>query len=342
MNMTKERPTANGLMAAMEATSNGVVLVESSESDHVITFVNQSFERMTGYGKADAVGRNCRFLQGPETSQMETAELLKAISERRHFTCRLLNYRKDGSSFWNELSISPIKADDGTHTGFVGVQNDVTSEVMLQREFDEKFEALETAKKSLDAANAELHKIAHFDPLTGLPSRRLLQDRLTYSLARAKRTGSMVAVAFMDLDGFKQVNDLCGHGVGDIALRQVSEQMSDQIRETDTLARHGGDEFILLIDTLVSHSGVANICDRISGIFSTPFDLGEITAQLGISIGTAFFPRDGEDAQSLMDFADTEMFKSKNMKKQQTEPAQSGAAQISAGQTFLQSSPSDV
>jgi PAS domain S-box-containing protein len=95
MDLTKNRPSLNGLMAAMEATSNGVVLVESSKSDHVITFVNPAFEQMTGYGKDEVVGHNCRFLQGPETSKVETVELRKAIDERRHHTTRLLNYRNE-------------------------------------------------------------------------------------------------------------------------------------------------------------------------------------------------------------------------------------------------------
>ena len=334
MELGKSRPAAIELMAAIESTSSGVVLVEISKSDQPITFVNPAFERMTGYQHAEIIGRNCRFLQGPETSKLETANLRKAISERRHHTTRILNYRKDGSTFWNDLTISPINADNGAFIGFVGVQNDVTTEVMLHRELSEKIDALESAKQSLNAANAELRKIAHYDPLTGLPSRRLLQDRLNYSLARAKRTGSMVAIAFMDLDGFKKVNDRFGHEIGDLALCQVSDQMRNQIRETDTLARHGGDEFILLFDTLVSHSGVTTICERIKRVFSTPFNLGEFSAHLGISIGTAFYPNDGDNAQSLLSLADTAMYESKNMKEQHATPTPSRVGQFLGSQTL--------
>jgi diguanylate cyclase (GGDEF)-like protein/PAS domain S-box-containing protein len=333
MDMAKNRPAANELMAAIESTSNGVVLVELSKSRQPITFVNPAFERMTGYQRAEIIGQNCRFLQGPETSKVETANLRKAIKERRHHTSRILNYRKDGSTFWNDLTISPIIADDGAQIGFVGIQNDVTAEVLLQRELSEKIDALEPAKQSLNAANAELLKLAHYDPLTGLPSRRLLQDRLTYSLARAKRTGSMVAMAFMDLDGFKKVNDRFGHEIGDLALCQVSDQMRNQIRETDTLARHVGDEFILLFDTLVSRSDVATICDRIRGIFSAPFNLGEFTARLDISIGTAFYPNDGDNVQSLLRFADAAMYESKNAKERQPTPTPSDTAPYLDSQT---------
>lgn len=326
MELIKNSPTFMGLMAAIEATSNGVVLVDLLEAGEPITYANPAFEEMTGYRCAEVIGQNCRFLQGPETGKAETVKLRKAISEGRHYTSRLLNYRKNGSTFWNELTISPV-FDDGAVVAFVGIQNDVSSEVMLQRELNEKIETLQSTKLSLDRANAELRKIADFDPLTGLPTRRLLQDRLTLSLARAKRMETMIAVAFIDLDGFKQVNDNYGHEIGDLALRQVAGRMREQVRESDTLARQGGDEFILLLDTFVSRSVCTDVCDRIRSVFSTPFELGGVDVHLGVSIGTAFYPDDGNDAQSLLGFADTAMYEDKSMKRHQIAP---GTLQISA------------
>ena len=302
-------------MAAIEATSNGVVLVDCLQPDMPISFVNSSFEKITGYSRAEAIGRNCRFLQGPETNQHAVAALRREIGKGRSVTSCLLNYRRDGSTFWNELIINPIHDDASNLVAFVGVQNDITAKVLAQQEIANKIEELEAARRSLDAANAELQKIAYFDPLTGLPTRRLFLDRLAGSMARSKRTGDMVAIAFMDLDGFKQVNDRFGHDAGDLALRQVAERMRGRLRETDTLARLGGDEFIVLLDTHVSQGILTSICDRIARTFSAPFTLADTSVHLGVSIGTAFYPGDGEDMQSLMRFADTAMYRSKNEKR---------------------------
>ena len=310
MDQSRYALTHHELVAAIEATSNGVVLVDCLQPDMPISFVNSGFERITGYSRAETIGKNCRFLQGPETDQDTVAALRQGIHKGQSFTSRLLNYRKDGTTFWNDLIINPIVDTASNLTGFVGIQNDVTSEVLAQLKVLEKIEELEATKRSLDVANAELKKLAYFDPLTGLPTRRLFQDRLMRSLARSRRTGDIVAVAFMDLDGFKQVNDNLGHEAGDLALRQATERMRGRLRETDTLARLGGDEFIVLLDTQVSQSIVANICDRISGAFSAPFTLGASAVHLDVSIGTAFYPRDGEDARCLMSFAAAAMYRS--------------------------------
>ena len=322
-------PSLQELLAAIEATSNGVVLVDCRQPDMPISFVNSGFERLTGYSRAEAVGRNCRFLQGPDTDRDSVAVLHRAVAEGRPFTARLLNYRKDGSMFWNELIINPIHDENSTLIGFVGVQNDVTAEVTARREIAKKIRELEVAKRSLDAANAELQRIAYFDPLTELPTRWLFQDRLTRSLQRSKRTGEMVAIAFLDLDGFKHVNDTFGHEVGDVALRQVAERIRGRLRETDTLARLGGDEFVVLLDTPVSQDILMTICDRITRTFATPFILAGSSVYLGVSIGTAFYPDDGETAQCLMRFADAAMYRSKTDKRSQIAPrAQSKRAAL--------------
>ena len=280
-----------------------------------LTFVNSGFERITGYARAEVVGRNCRFLQGPETDTQAIAELRNAIADGRHITTRLLNYRKDGSTFWNNLVVSPVHDAAGALVGFVGVQHDVTPEVVARQELAEKIEELEATKRRLDLVNADLQRIAYFDPLTGLPTRRLLQDRLARSLARSKRTGTMVALMFLDLDDFKQVNDTLGHQAGDLLLRQVAERIGERLRQADTLSRLGGDEYVVLLDTLVSQEAVSAVSDRIAEAFKPPFDLGEAAVHLGVSIGTAFYPRDGADARSLMAAADAAMYRSKRRKR---------------------------
>ncbi len=328
MRPTHPLATEQGLRAAVEATANGVAIVDATRPDQPLTFVNAAFTKMTGYGQAETIGRNCRFLQGPETDPDTVAELAAAIADGRHFTCRLLNYRRDRSIFWNELTISPIFGDTPKPVGFVGIQNDVTTEVLIRAELAKQVQSLEQAKDALSVANTKLETIAYVDALTGLPTRQLFDDRLTLSLARAARTGDCLAVALIDLDGFKCVNDQLGHAAGDLALRHAAERMAQQIRATDTLARLGGDEFVLLFDTLVSPEVVGKICQRIAGAFTAPFDLDGAAASLGASIGTAFHAADGTDAKALLKAADAAMYQAKNRKRQA--PAAKHAAGIRA------------
>ena len=300
-----------GFLAAIEATSSGVVISDSLLPDDPLVYVNPAFERLTGYASAEVMGQNCRFLQGPETSPEAVAVLHETVHERRNTTLRLLNYRKDGSTFWNEVMISPIRGIDGGLAGFVGIQKDVSAEVALQRDLAEKVEALDEKTRSLEAARSRLQQLAYVDTLTGLPTRALFQDRLVHALARTHRTQEMVAVVLMDLDGFKPVNDGLGHEAGDVLLRLVAERMRGRIRETDTLARWGGDEFVLLMDTGVTKDGVDRACQRLSRSFDAAFEHSGQSIRLGVSIGVALAPLHGDDAVALLKHADAEMYKAK-------------------------------
>ena len=304
-----------GLLSAVEAASTGVVITDTMLPGDPIIYVNPAFEKLTGYTSAETIGRNCRFLQGPETDKAVLAALRDAISDERQTACRLLNYRKDGSTFWNALTINPIHSEGEGLLGFVGIQTDVTAEVAMRRELDEKIETLEEVQGSLEAANRSLRAIAYIDPVTELPTRRLFDDRLKQALARSRRNGDLIAIVYMDLDGFKKVNDRFGHEVGDGALRCAGERMRDQIRESDTLARLGGDEYAVLVDTCVTPEGLMKVCERIAQTFSTPFDVGGTTVHLGVSLGVALYPRDGEDAQSLLRAADAAMYAAKHNKQ---------------------------
>lgn len=303
-----------GFLSAIDATLNGVVLVDALQADYPIIYVNSAFEKMTGYQKSEVVGTNCRMLQGPETSEEKLKSLKAAVYNGRHFQSKILNYRKDGSKFWNDLTISPIHNDYDEVIGFVGIQNDVTFQVLMAQELEEKIISLNKTKESLDAANKTLKEIAYTDPLTKLATRRLFDDRLKLSLARSKRTGKPLALAFIDLDDFKRINDTFGHDIGDKALCHVADILNSQIRETDTLARIGGDEYLLLFDTFNSKGDVFEICKRISAQLSIPFKSGDISLQLSLSMGTSFYPEDGEDAKKLIISADFNMYENKKSK----------------------------
>ena len=305
----------SGLAAAVAAMSNGVVLVDCARPALPITFVNPGFERLTGYRAVEVIGRNCRFLQGPETDPNAVAAIRAAIAAGEGITTRLLNYRKDGTPFWNELILSPIVDQTGTPGRYVGIQNDVTAEVSAQEDVARKVRQLDAMHQSLRAANADLERLAYYDALTGLPTRRLFHDRATHALAHAKRTGTMLAFLFVDLDGFKQVNDQLGHAVGDEVLQQVADRLHGALRDSDTLARLGGDEYILLLDTGVSPQSVVQVCRRLSDALAPPFEVAGRAVQLGLSIGTSLYPDDGGDLNTLMRAADAAMYKAKFGKK---------------------------
>ena len=301
----------DGLRVAIESATTGIVIADTNQPNEPLVYVNRAFEALTGYSGEEIHGQNCRFLQGEATNPDAMAAIKAAIQDQRSITLRLLNYRKDQSTFWNELTLSPILVDDGGLLGFVGVQKDVTTEVEAQRLLVDKVAVLDATRRSLEEARRDLQKLAQHDALTGLASRRLFFDRLNQSLARSQRTKEELAVIVMDLNGFKAINDRYGHETGDCALRAVADRMRDQCRQSDTLARMGGDEFLLLMDTSVTEEAVAEVCERLTKTFDAPFDLDCVQTKLGVSLGVAVHPRDGETAAGLVRFADAQMYAAK-------------------------------
>ena len=164
----------------------------------------------------------------------------------------LRNYRKDGRLFWNQITLSPVRDDNGTITHYLGVLNDVTELTIYRRELE--------------------HRASH-DILTGLANRSLLDDRLAMALAAAQRHGRLLAVAFLDLDHFKEVNDTLGHAVGDELLMAVARRLLACVREGDTVARHGGDEFILVLSEQASEASVVHVLKRVRDVIARPYPL---------------------------------------------------------------------
>ncbi|NKB57756.1 MAG: diguanylate cyclase [Alphaproteobacteria bacterium] len=300
--------------AAVESTTAGVVISNSDLTDNPIVYGNPAFEKLSGYEKPEFIGRNCRFLQGADTSPDAVAAIKRSIEEKRSITLRLLNYRKNGSTFWNELTISPVMVSDQGLAGFVGVQRDVTAEIAAQRTLTEKVEILQSTSASLEQARAELLSAANYDALTGLATRRLFDERLSQSLSRSSRTNEPVAIVLMDLDGFKAVNDRFGHAAGDNVLRMAATRMREQVRDCDTLTRLGGDEFVLLVDTGVTAESVQIVSSRIQKVFDRGFDLETNRVKLGISMGVALFPDQCGSPDGLVRLADSRMYEDKRKK----------------------------
>jgi diguanylate cyclase (GGDEF)-like protein/PAS domain S-box-containing protein len=278
--------------AALAATTNGIVISDADASgDYPIRYVNAGFERVTGYSAEDILGRNCRILQGPGTDPAAIAELRAALAGERPTTVTLLNYRSDGRPFWNEISLSPVR-DGGRMTHVIGVQTDVTERRL---------------------AEEQVRFLAYHDTLTGLANRARLQERLTEQLARAQSAGSELALLFLDLDGFKQVNDRYGHAAGDELLRQATERLSGVVRPGDLLARQGGDEFLLVLGEVASGAAArgADVAERLAAALSGGFLLAGETVHVTASIGISTYPGDARDARTLLQHADGAMYAAK-------------------------------
>lgn len=301
--------------AAVAASTAGIVISNPNLPDNPIVYANAAFEKITGYEKAEIIGRNCRFLQGPHTSSDAVSALRKAVRDRRSITLRLLNHRKSGTQFWNELSISPVALPDRGTTGFIGIQRDVTEEVAAQRTLTEKIAILESTTKSLETARAELMRLADHDALTGLATRRFLDERLIHGLARAARTNEPLAILVLGIDAFKPINDRYGHVAGDEVLQVIASRLRELVRECDTLARTGGDEFGLLMDTGVTSEAVTKIIDRIEREIKKPIAVNADTVSLRVSIGAAVFPEDGANSLELIKAADDRMYASKRRRQ---------------------------
>ncbi len=276
--------------SAVESSANGIMITDFGAPDNPITYVNPAFERITGYPAAEAVGRNARFLLGEDTGQIGVAEVRAAIRERRECATVLRNYRKDGSLFWNELAVSPVRDADGNVSHFVGVINDITE----RKRYEE-----------------ELERQASYDALTGLANRNLARDRVGQAIAYAARSNRAVALLFLDLDRFKRINDSLGHAFGDDLLRAVAERVRRCVRENDTVARLGGDEFVIVLSDMARPEDAAMVARKILLAVAQPLALAGREVSVSASIGVSLYPKDGADYDTLLRNADVAMYQAK-------------------------------
>ena len=296
---------------AIDSSINAILIMDVGRQYYPIDYANPAFEKITGYSAAEAIGRNIGFLVGGERDQHGMQEIQMALRERREGHAVLRNYRKDGSLFWNDFHIAPVRDEEGNVTHFVGVMNDVTE----AKTYEE-----------------QLARQANFDTLTGLANRNLLQDRLHQAIATAKRSNSTVAAVFLDVDNFKLVNDTLGHNLGDELLQRIAARLKSCVRETDTVARLGGDEFVLLLvnpahgaetpfgvrkDGEASSSSLESditlLMHKLLTNISHPLTIGGRDLRPTCSIGVSVYPQDGDDADALLRNADAAMYRAKEL-----------------------------
>ncbi|NPT34447.1 sensor domain-containing protein [Paraburkholderia xenovorans] len=277
---------------ALDASVNAILITAPSPAGNLIEYVNPAFMRITGYDAAEAIGHDCRLLQRDDRDQEGVALIRQALAANREVSAVVRNYRKDGALFWNQLFIAPVPDQDGVITHHIGVINDVTDLMRYQEQLEYQ---------------------ANYDSLTRLPNRNLLRDRLQHALIVAQRHHKGVAVVFIDLDGFKNVNDSLGHSVGDRLLSVVAERLARCTRTSDTVARHGGDEFVIVMTDTVDEKSLIAWMERVRVSISEPVWLDGTELYVGCSMGASLFPQDGEDAETLMKKADLAMYRAKDM-----------------------------
>jgi diguanylate cyclase (GGDEF)-like protein/PAS domain S-box-containing protein len=271
------------------SAGEGIVVTDPAGT---IVAVNPAFANITGYSEAEALGRNPRFLRSGRHDAEFYAALWRSLAETGQWQGELWNMRKSGEIYPEWLTISSVRDRQGRTTQYVAVFSDITA-----------------VKESQEA----LYHLAHHDPLTGLPNRVLLRDRFDHALQRARRDRQGVAVIFVDLDRFKQINDTLGHPVGDEILKLAARAMAAQLRASDTIARVGGDEFIIVLENEVSSYSVSTVARKLVEIFAQPFPVAGRDLYLTASLGIGLFPKDGEDIDTLLRHADLALYKAKEL-----------------------------
>lgn len=276
----------NGYIAAI----GQLALVSVTDRGGRIIHANDRFCEVSGYSIEELIGQNHRILKSNMHSKEFFVDMWATITGGNIWHEEICNRKKNGDLYWVDSTIVPLKNDEGNIFRFLSVRIDVSE------------------RKKAEQQSLEL---ATHDALTGLPNRRLLQDRLALALAHARRNKNKIAVLFLDLDHFKTINDSLGHDAGDLLLQQVSAKLTAAIRGEDTVARQGGDEFIILLTDITEEKDAAAVAQKILNELLQPITINGQDLQIGASIGIALFPSDGNDSNTLLKHSDAAMYRAK-------------------------------
>jgi len=278
---------------------NDMVLIarasDAGSTERAITFANDAFLRRTGYTRDEIVGQSLGILEGPETDPAVSARISQAMLSGQPCNAELMSYTRSGEAFWVEVEMVPFTRSGERASHWVVVGRDISER---------------------RAAAAAIKQLAFYDGLTGLPNRRLLMDRLGALVARSDPDGGIGAVLYLDLDNFKDINDARGHAAGDALLVHAAARLGQAVGPNDTVARIGGDEFVVLLDGLgpdAAQAGRAALeaAGAIRTALGAPLDLDGQAYHIGASIGVALTARAGASAHDLLREADTAMYRAK-------------------------------
>lgn len=279
------------LSSALSAAGNGVMI---TNAQGIIQWVNPAFSKLSGYSADELIGRTPRILNSGQHAQGYYQALWASIGRGEPWNSDTTERARDGSLYTVSQTITPITNDEGKISHYIAIHEDVTAQKLTQE---------------------RIEHMAHYDALTGLPNRALFYDRLRQSLVMAKRNRGGMTLLFLDLDGFKQVNDSAGHHVGDLLLKEVAMRLRACVRESDTVARLGGDEFTVILNEAHERDAVGKIAAKIVGEIGLPFVLEGFEARIGVSIGIARYAEDAGSEDELVNSADQAMYAAKSAGK---------------------------
>lgn len=277
--------------AAVAAAADSIVITDSNA---LIEYVNPAFTRATGYTLEEVRGKTPSLIKSGMHGKTFYHKMWHTLLAGREWKGEIVNRRKNGETYHEDMAIAPVLDAMGNIDRFVAVKRDVTERKRLEQ---------------------RLAHMAHYDELTGLPNRALFFDRLDHTLVQAKRKGNLFAILFIDLDGFKNVNDRLGHEAGDNLLREVAQRLTQCIRESDTVARMGGDEFTIILSSIAQATDAGQVAEKVIESLAAPIFPGSLRCKVGASIGISLYPTDGIDRETLLNRADAAMYRTKEQGK---------------------------
>lgn len=252
------------LRRGIEASINGVVIADANQPGMPLVYANKAFLTITGYSRDEVLGRNCRFLQGAGTDPEAVTQIRHALAEKKETQVALRNYRKDGTPFWNNIFIGPVRDELGHCTHFVGIQSDIS----LHKAYEEQLS----------------HHATH-DMLTGLINRKEFDRQLQYAYSLSQRNNSILAVLFIDLDNFKQINEGLGHDVGDELLIAATRRLKALLAPDDSLARLNGDDFAMLLPNRSHEQQILARAEQVLSALARVFEVNDLQLQISGSVG---------------------------------------------------------
>lgn len=286
----KEAQKRNALLAT--AVEHAGDVIEITDAHARFEYVNPAFERISGYLRHEALGKTpFSLLMSSKEDEPYYRFVQELVANGKVWQGILTARRKDGQLYQQETTISPVRSSDGDISHYVAVKRDITDRLR---------------------AEEQIWHLAHHDQLTDLPNRVLFQERLQHDLAQARRNDQKVAILFLDLDKFKDVNDTLGHPVGDRLLRLAAERLGAILRSSDTLARLGGDEFAIIQPAVRESNDAITLARKLLDALAAPFALDGHEVHIGASLGIALFPGDGESVDDLLKNADLALYRAKS------------------------------
>lgn len=293
-NVSERQGYEHKQLLATKVFENSMDAIYITDETGVISQVNKTFCDITGYNNEEVVGKKPSMLSSGWHDNDFSDAIVPEIVDKGQWTGELMSRRSNGEAFLAGMSITDVLSAQGESLGYITTFKDITE-----------------AKSSEE----NIRKLAYFDPLTALPNRMLFRDRLNQAVQRSMRNRHYIAILFLDLDGFKAVNDSYGHALGDVLLAEVARRLEGSVRGDDTVARMGGDEFTVILHALKTReqaeNSAAQIASKIITVMNRPFSIQGKDIKIGTSIGVSLYPDDGNDLDELVRRADTAMYHAK-------------------------------